>query len=378
MIINKLLRGSSNNLSTYFKDSDGLPIVLSTPVSFSFADFNNEVLVTGTCIQDNVDASKWTATFTVPSGTVVTTDDATTYSLTWTASLPNNTSKEVTRLFEVAEENFVVVNNNLPLLITADSVFSDFLQITKPFTVDSYTVAVRTDISTTNLYVFSEVTSPSIYSYNENYNLYRFQAADNLGNLLDMPNIAGNLQVVWTYVVNGESYTKVNPIFLLNAPGFALIQDLRMSLDRYKFVDIDPNMQWKDYEFLHFAIKGIQRINASNPPSQFDITSLPISLTYAVQQAALVEACRAWYLAEGMRAFEFQGQDVSLNIERTQYIQTVMDQANSWLDNNLSTTKQSVMVTAMMGSRAVATVSLSPTSNFPGMQSRYWPASRLL
>lgn len=377
MIINTLLRGSSNTLPVYFKDAAGLPIVLASPPTFSFNDFNSVVLATGTCVQDNLDASKWTATFTVPTGVDLTISEETAYSLTFTANLPNNTNKQVTKLYEVAEENFTVLNNNIPILTTADSIFADILQINIPFEVDEYQVSLRTEIGA-SLVDFAAVLNPPIFASSKEYNTYQFVANDTLGNLINMPQVAGNIQAVWKYEVNGTTYTKINPIYILNALGFSMVQDLRMTVDRYKFIDLDPNMQWKDFELLHFVLKGIQRINSSNPPSSFDVTNMPVSLTFAVGKAALVEACMAWFLAEGMRAFEFQGQDVSLNIDKTQYIQTVMDQANSWLDNNLRESKMSTMVAASMGSRAMATISLSPTANFPGLQSRYWPASRLL
>lgn len=377
MLTNRLFRNNSVTLHTFFKDDSGNPIVLASPVQFTFRDFGNDILASGICIQDGLDTSKWSATFTIPSAAPLTIDDQTSYSLTYTASLPNNTNREITRLYEVVEDKFVVVNNNMPIVITADDLFTDALQITVPFTVGSYTIKL-TDNAGSLLHQFAPVVAPAITSTDGNYNLYVFQSNTTLGSIIDIGNNAGSLQVYWSYVVNGMTYNKINPIYILNAGGFQLINNLRMTVDRYKFVDLDPNLVWKDYELLHFVLQGILRINSSNPPTAYTMVTLPTALIYPVSQAALVEACRAWYLAEGMRAFDFQGQAVTLNIDRTQYIQAVMDQANNWLDANMSAIKTSVQVASSMGSRAVATISLSPTSNFPGLQSRYWPASRLL
>jgi hypothetical protein len=377
MFINKLLRGSSNTVAVYFKDNNNLPLVLSSPPTFSFNDFEGSLLVSGLCIQDNLDSSKWTATFTVPSQATITTSETTAYSLNFTAALPNNTTKQISRLYEVAESNFLVVNNNIPLVTTSDSLFTDLLQITYPFQVSQYTVALRTDLN----YIFQTfptITNPSVYASNQKYNIYRFDSNQILSAITNTSNVGGNLQVVWSYVVSGITYTKINPIYIVNALGFSMMQDLRMILDKYQFVDLDPNLQWRDYELLHFVIKGVQRINSTNPPTMFDLSNVPVSMTYAVGQAALVEACKSWFLAEAERAFDFQGQDISLNIDRTNYIQTIMDNANSWLESNLPSLKQSIAVQAAYGSRAIATISLSPTSNFPGLQTRYWPASRLL
>ena len=377
MFINKLLRGSTKTLPVYFKDSSGAPIVLSSPPTFTFTDFSNTIIVTGICAQDNVDASKWTASFTVPTQVPLTVEEDTAYTLTFSATLPNNTTRQLSRLYEVAEQDFLVLNNNLPIVTTSESYFSDILQITYPFQVSKYTVSLRNDVG----YVFrtfAEVNNPSVYASNQKYNVYKFDSGESITSICNSGVVGGNLQVVWNYVVSGQNYVKINPIYIINAVGFSLIQDLRAVLDKYRFMDLDPRLQWHDYELLHFVIKGVQRINATNPPTTFDLTTVPASIHYAVGQAALVEACKSWFLAEAQRTFTFQGQDISLSIERTQYIQTIMDQASSYLSENLRELKQSIAIQGAYGSRAITTISLSPTANFPGLQTRYWPATRLL
>lgn len=376
MFINKLLRGSTNSLPVYFKDTNGLPIVLATPPQFIFSDFNNATIISGLCVQDNVDPSKWVATFTIPNQVTVTTNEETAYTLTFNASLPNNTTKQISKLFEVAEQNFLVINENIPIVTTADSIFTDMLQITYPFTVSSFKVSLRNDIDRI-FKTFDEVQNPQVFSSNQYYNVYRYNSNQIISSIMQTQLVGGVVQAVWEYVVNGNPFTKINPVYIVNAAGYAFINDLRMVLDKYKFVDLDPRLQWQDAELLHFVVKGVERLNASNPPTAYDLTKVPIAAKYAVYQGALVEACKAWFLAEGQRTFEYQGQDISLNVDRTQYISKIQDDANAWLSENMRELKQSLAVQNAMGTRATATISLSPTSNFPGLQARYWPASRL-
>lgn len=376
MFINKLLRGSTYTLPVYFKDNQGLPLILSSPPEFALTDFNNAVLVTGICTQDNIDASKWVANLTVPNQAPITTDDSTAYTLTYTASLPNNTNRQISKLFEIAEQNFLVTNDSIPIVTTADNIFSDILQITYPFEVSSYIISLRNDMGKV-FKTFPEVLNPSILTSNQQYNIYRFNSNELVSDVVQSQAVGGALQALWKYVVNGNTYVKINPIYIVNPAGYALITDLRMVLDKYKFIDLDPRLQWQDAELLHFVVKGVERLNASNPPTSYDITNIPLAAKYAVYQGALVEACKAWFLAEGQRSFEYQGQDISLNVDRTQYIQTIMDQASSWLSENMRDLKLSLAVQGAYGSRATTTISLSPTANFPGLQARYWPASRL-
>lgn len=376
MLITKLLKNKVYNIPNYFRDTQNLPIVLATPVNFTVRDFNNILISSGICSQDTIDTSKWTATFTIPTSAPNTIDENSLYTLTYTADLPNNTSKEVSRLFEVQDDIFQVLNESVPLVLTIDMPLKDNLLITQPFTVDSYSVTLRTDDGNI-LWNDGPFVNPSVYLTNSNYNIYVYQSTSLMSAILNSNQAPGNLQIEWNYVVNGQNYLKINPVYILNSKGFSLVTDLRMTIDKARIVDIDPNMVWRDHEFLHFVLKGIQRINASNPPSTFDINTIPTSLFYAVSQAAIVELCKSWYIALGQKSFDFQGQDIQLNIDLTQYIQTLMDQSNSWLSESLKDTKTSVMVNAATGAKGFTTISVSPSTNLPGYYNRLWPFLQL-
>lgn len=366
MIFNKLLKNKVYNVPAYFKDTvQNLPLVLATPVQFTVRDFNNILIVSGICVQDTIDTGKWTATFTIPTSSPSTIAEDSYYSLTYTASLPNNTNRETVRLFEVQDDKIEILNEGQPLVLTTAMPLKDNLLISTPYTVDEYTISLR-DATGAVLYTDGPWINPTIYRSNENYNIYVFQSTTIIQDILNSSTAPGNLFVEWNYKVAGESYLKINPVYILNIHGYNLINDLRMIIDKAKIVDIDPNMVWRDYELLHFVLKGIQRINGSNPPSNFDINNLPTALDYAVSKAALVELFQSWYLALGQKAFDFQGQDIQLNVDITSFIQTMMDQANSWLDNNLKDTKTSVIVAMSRGARGFTTISLSPTSNLVG------------
>ncbi len=57
-----------------------------------------------------------------------------------------------------------------------------------------------------------------------------------------------------------------------------------------------------------------------------------------------IEALRAQYLAEGEKAFDFQGQAISLSVDRTQYYQGLADSIQQGLDNSVREYKKNLQI----------------------------------
>ena len=62
-----------------------------------------------------------------------------------------------------------------------------------------------------------------------------------------------------------------------------------------------------------------------------------------------------------MRAFEFTGASVTLNVDRTEYIKTKMDEIGNWLDNNL--TKIKTLLTRQTSGNAALSIQISSVTN---------------
>jgi hypothetical protein len=76
-------------------------------------------------------------------------------------------------------------------------------------------------------------------------------------------------------------------------------------------------------------------------------------LRVAVQEASRYEALRAQYLAEGVSAFDFSGQSVSLTVDRTQYLESEMGRIQAYLDTTLPQVKKASVIAGSPGAVSI-------------------------
>ena len=141
-----------------------------------------------------------------------------------------------------------------------------------------------------------------------------------------------------------------------------IVNNMRRYLDKARNFDIDPSLRWTDAELIHFVTVGLNRFNIALPTvTNYTISNFPGNYIYVIEKCAEHEALNALYLAEGMRAFDFTGASVTLNMDRTSYIQTKMDEIGGWLDNNL--TKIKTLLTRQTSGNAALSIQISSVTN---------------
>ena len=84
-------------------------------------------------------------------------------------------------------------------------------------------------------------------------------------------------------------------------------------------------------------------------------------MTDLIVKAGAMHALQGQYLAEGMTTFDFQGLGVQLSIDRTQYIQTIVDQLNQELTDRIPRTKRLYIRSSSPG---VLNISVHAITNF--------------
>ena len=85
---------------------------------------------------------------------------------------------------------------------------------------------------------------------------------------------------------------------------------------------------------------------ASGMITYFDMTNATGGIREYWLSYAEVAMLRAQYLAEGEKAFDFQGQAISLNTDKTQYYQTLADTLQQRLDAEMKPFKQNLKIMA--------------------------------
>lgn len=377
MAIVRLLPGESAQVDAWFRASDGRPLIPATGAvaNYSVRDAAGNLITNGVGIQDSGNPARWYTQLVLPlsSPTNISGQKS---SITWDLATSDGTSPTVIELFEiVAPVSEVTTGTSTDLVVMEGTPLADSLIVPTlgqaPIALVSYKVV---DQSGMTLYGPPALTPTTIGPASTTYQIIQTIPGLNVGTNGDSSYLG-----IWTVIRTGLSNTyEVHPIYAANAPLLMVMNDLRMLIDRAKLGDIHPYLNWSTADLLHFIYKGIEYV-AAFPPiiMQIDPSNIPKALVDFVVKAAAISALRAQFLAEGMSAFDFQGLGVQLNVDRTQYLQAMIDELQNDLDNHLSAVKAAL---AHRGPGALA-ISVGTFTNFPytgfvydlnGSSSRRW------
>lgn len=337
-------------------NSKGLPFVATSPASFTVLDFNGATVISGPCVQDTQNPEVWEATFSIPTSAPVS-ELGEKYRLVYVIKNATET--------QTAVEYFTVRLDGDPISFDAGRIalkggtVSDYLITETPASSvhlrildESDSVYVDVDIDTSN-----PRRSGAYYVYDK--------TTDVLANLTPHHNLVPYL-AEWTYIdQSGVPGLEVHPIYVVSTKLFMAIDALRKLVDKAKNEDINPNLRYTDLDLAHYVMAGINRVNVT-PPSltRYTTENIPFQMTSLAKDAAAVEALRAQYLAEGVSAFDFQGQSVQLNVDRTQYIQSMIDMLNNDLDERIRKAKKMAIRSSGAG---VLGLSVHPGTNYAAM-----------
>ena len=328
--------GQPFTVNAEFKNDDGTPFAVTTNVIYKVYDFNDTFILQGSAIQDSLLPTNWYANFTLPVTAPVPDDMSNQqYWIEFEALSPNLTikSKLYFQVLSQAEpeshdSNIVILDKNpvIDTLITQFPITSYSVKITDEYDNQLYTATFDSPTSTL-------INNEYITQFNSND--FRLSAGEGMFPYL----------VIYTYTMaNGHTNTEIHPVYVMNSAMMLAVNDMRMYLDKARNYDIDPSLRWTDAELAHFLMSGLQRFNTANPSiTGFNIMTYPKQMFYMLVKLAEYEALNALYLAEGMRSFSFSGASTTLEVNRTQYIQTKMDEIGRWIDSNLTNAKTLLM-----------------------------------
>jgi hypothetical protein len=106
------------------------------------------------------------------------------------------------------------------------------------------------------------------------------------------------------------------------------------------------------YEYM---TRGVEYVNSANPITSWSLLNFPqaFGFTNFLLMASAWWGLNAQYLSEGELAFQFGGQTVNLDVDRTAYYADAMGRLKDYLDNELSKTKSNALRRVSVG--AIAT-----------------------
>lgn len=377
-----VVRGVNTTAQTYFyKDgSNNTPLIVVGGVQYSITTPNNLLITSGIATQDLTIPARWFIDFIIPSTAPVTIGDQK-YQLKWRAASGN----------EIITNNdyFTVVDPAAPDPIDTTIV----TLVGNPFRANLVlpdsglkTLSLRIlnaegtpVISLANLLGDTTATPPidasppgpinPVVSGNNYVYSIPIDETNGLTALVMRNSGLANYFAYFNYTdSNNQQLTEIQPVYLANTILVSMMNDMRQFVDLLRNNDAVIELRITEAKLLHFAVQGLLRVNASSPVNfTFDFISLQRmgQFYFWVVKAAQYELLSALYLAEGMTAFDFQGMTVQLNIDRTQYIQSLMNDIKTDLDNTLPKVK-SQYARGGMATGKIGTIGgvWGPASNF--------------
>lgn len=208
------------------------------------------------------------------------------------------------------------------------------------------------------------------------------------------PQIQASLEpytVSWIYYNSASGSASKNRqttrLFVINATIAQATEDMRSMIQRaITTIDHREDMIFTVPSLLAFLRAGRDGFNGAHGMfTAFTMTNANGPIRYFWLKYAELHALRSQFLAEGEKAFNFQGQQISLDVDRTQYYSQLADNWQSTLDNEVKPVKQNLIkkgviggdgdtsvIGVQMGATGSVGVTITPATQYGKYAARYF------
>lgn len=362
MSLQSVYRGQSVQAEVFFYDPEtGAPAVPDAPASFKILTHDSQLVQSGAAIQDTLDPARWYCTFVIPDSAPIS-DDGRKYKIVWSLVSDNGFHSSVEQ-FSVQLE-FEPIGEDLDVLMLEGGRLKDSLGLSSAATelfcrvLDENGTVV---IPSTAVPLSPKSANGLVY--------YEFDSGSDMPQLVSRDGAAPYF-IEWSYTAAPlPKSTEIHVLYVVSPKMYMFIDGVRKFVDVANNSDINPNLRYTDTRLAHHVLAGLQRIN-SEPPTltNWSVNKVPTSFYNYVTKAAIVDALRSQYLAEGMTAFDFQGQAVQLNVDRTQYLQTMADNLDQELNDKVPRAKRTYIRAS--GAGGVLGINVNQSTNHLDLRSK--------
>jgi hypothetical protein len=335
MNIVDLTLGEQTTAEVFFRNDNGSPLMVAAPPRFSVFDFNNALVLSGVGAQDPINTARWTGQFTIPSDAPVTVKDQR-YSIVWTVTDTTGNSFKDRYSFSVrsADDFDIQFFDTDERLALAQKAFSDYLILPSNLILSSLSLQVL-DLKDNVLFEATNIsTAPS--ADNGRVARYQYNSVTPVTALSVPQYNCAPYKVVWTYVVDGVEEQSIHFLYAISPKVATFIHNLRMMIDKARNQSYNPALTFFDTDLIRYLNLGLSQFNSMKPQAfRFNMRDLPPEMEYPVLQCAAYNGLRAQLLAEGQAAFNFGGQSVTLDVDRTASIESEIGRLQSYIDQEI-------------------------------------------
>ena len=325
--------GEHINATTAFFE-DGQPIESKDPSTspiFVVRDIHGDVICGGVGTLNETDGL-YHASFTVPNKAPISSSDAK-YVIEWELEGNNNKKYKSLEYFDVTHPSFDTIDLKEQQKLTLP--FSNTtLSIPLPEKPQEITFELY-DSNNNSVFKSEEedIKNTGVY---DSYFIYNTNIPENI--MKEERDYVG----VWKFMFGGESNHLFQKIQCTDIWTMSLLSDMRMYLDKVAKA-IDLYVGYRDSDLYFHLMNGLDIVNMVTPITQWDMVSFKGSMGlpgFIPLGGGCYSALRAQYLAEGDSAFDYNGQPVTLSVDRTQYIEAELSRWQDWLREDLKQFKK--------------------------------------
>lgn len=159
-------------------------------------------------------------------------------------------------------------------------------------------------------------------------------------------------QVVWKYwTVPAQTFRETATLWIVNDSIMNAVEDVKSKINkaRQTLYGVEDS-QFPGTEIMKWLRRAMDAFNASYGQfTSFTMTRAMGPVREFWLLYAEVYALEAQYLMEGEKAFQFQGANISLDVDRTQYLDAAASKIQSRLDSELPNIKKNLIMKANSG-----------------------------
>jgi hypothetical protein len=127
--------------------------------------------------------------------------------------------------------------------------------------------------------------------------------------------------IIWSYWDGVQTRQReTTQMFIATPIILDAVKDMQTWLNR-AYIDsgTQPGTTFEPVDYIKYLRLGRDQFNAADKPTSFTLTAADGPIRWFWIGYSCVAACRSQYLAEGMKAFNYSGQVVQLDVDRTPF-----------------------------------------------------------
>jgi hypothetical protein len=326
----QIVAGTPITTAEEFKDDLGVPLIALAGYPQVVVKEGSSVITSGIAYTKQPNSGEWVCDLTIPSDFDFGGESEKILSVTWLFKDINNNQYKNSLLISVMPLDIVNTDQTSEIikLVPFNSV-----SIVVPYIISS------TDIAQLSMYDGNMLKSANISAVT--------RTKSGQSTILEFPlNIPMNgarlnpYNLIINVVVSGAVRQMFTQLYPINPSMLSAMQSLDTAINKANQLETIPGLRFRELDLMQGLLRGLDYFNSIGvTPSSFNGEDMQGPIREAWLICASIRVLRAQLQAEGWFNFDFTGQNVSLNVDRTQALSDALSFYEGQIDSTVKPLK---------------------------------------